>query len=171
MAQLRISSNLPRSFAAHPRVRRGDISGEFDVRLTPHARLSAKVLIFRSCSAMRRFWRDALALGELGKDCRGAVNALSSQGERLINGEWKVCRVHADERYFCVVGLVRGYLTPEIICHEAVHAGFCYAKRVARTPFAAALEFDEERVAYPAGIIAAGINDWLRKEARTWHTD
>lgn len=66
--------------------------------------------------------------------------------------------VYVDPRYFCVIGLVRGHLSMEIISHEAVHAGCAYAKRGARAPWHDALGFDEEHIAYPAGRIAAAIN-------------
>lgn len=72
--------------------------------------------------------------------------------------------INADPRYFCVIGLSlpdvrRKWMT--IISHEAVHAGFCYAKRVTRSPWAEKFDFDEEQIAYPSGNIASGINRQL----------
>lgn len=178
MPRFEIYSNLPGCFHLHPRARTSDIHGEFEVRMTRHAKLRAKVLVFANRTALRRFWRDVLKKPELGRDCAGAVTALLAQAERYEGKRVRI-RVLGDARYFCIVGLARGWLTPEVICHEAVHAGFAYSKRVARSPFAEAHELDEERVAYPAGIIAATINQWLhdnnmhdrRKEAPPCNTD
>lgn len=66
--------------------------------------------------------------------------------------------VEVDPRYFALCFLTHGHLTMEILSHEAVHLGFCYAKRVEREIFKASGSFDEERIAYPAGRLAAALN-------------
>lgn len=92
----------------------------------------------------------------------GAVNHLSC--ERIVfpgknskkqERHW----IEADPRYFCVIGLVKGFLSMEIICHEAVHAGLAYAKRHRRAPWDEHIRhFEEEALCYPSGKIAAAIN-------------
>jgi len=145
-------------FSDHPKAG-NDIASEFLIRLTPHARLSAKVLICRNRAGLQRVWKDVVGQ-PVCRRTQGVVSAMLSQRERHSEGRPQII-VEGNARFFCIIGLARGHLTTNIICHEAVHAGFAYSKRVARTPFAAAHDFDEERIAYPAGIIAARINDWL----------
>jgi len=150
-----------------PRVwsgRRWGIVAETDLRPSRGSTLRAKLLIFRSCRELRRFWSIALKKGDLGAYCQGAVNGLICWKEKQSeNGEWQRRVVRADPRYFCVIGLVKTRLTMLHISHEAVHAGFCYAKRVQRRPWGLSNNLDEERVAYPAGEIARGINAFLHK--------
>jgi hypothetical protein len=111
------------------------VLAEADICPTPHGRLFAKLLVFKNTILLRRFWTSNLNKGELGRWTVGAVN-----------------------------GLVKSKLSMAVIVHESVHAGFCYAKRVKRTPWAAARSFDEEEVAYPAGEIARKINIFLWKK-------
>jgi hypothetical protein len=153
---------LPSTFRSHPNG--GGIVAEFDVRPSRHARLVAKVLVFSSKRAMRRFWAKALGRDDLGPRCEGAVNSLLYQYQNPETGD--VLRVGGDPRYFCVMGLLRRRLTTEIICHESVHVGFAYHNRVARSPFAGPDDLEEERVAYPAGAVAAAILANL--SARGW---
>ena len=152
---------IPRDWAS----RWPGLVAEYDVSPTRRGRLAAKVLVFRNPRALRSFWKIGLKQGELGRWTTGAVNGLISWKERLSrNNIWTRRITRADPRYFCVIGLACGFLTMEHIAHEAVHAGFCYAKRVNRTPWAEGRDFDEEEIAYPAGAIAAGINRFLFKK-------
>lgn len=132
---------------------------EFDVRPTRHGRLFAKVVVFKSNKAMRAFWSHRISKSPLGRWTVGACNGLICWSEK--RGQRRV--TETDRRYFCVIGLIVGRVGMEVIAHEAVHAGFCYAKRVRRTPWAAARDFDEEEVAYPAGAIARAINRELHR--------
>lgn len=144
---------LPTSFAG---IAKG-LKAEIDVPVHRYGRLMAKVLIFKTPAALSRFWKTILG-HDLGKDCKGAVNALGCQIENVRTGK---VRMEGDPRYFCVIGLCVGWLGMEVVSHEAVHAGFCYEKRVRRNLFGQAADFDEERIAYPAGAIAAGIGRFL----------
>ena len=138
------------------------IVAECDIRPTRHGRLYAKLLIFKNPRTLQVFWRDGLKNGSLGRWTVGAVNALVHWTETVgATGEVIRKQRDVDPRYFCVIGLCETKLSMEVISHEAVHAGFCYAKRVKRTPWDAARKFDEEEVAYPSGAIAKKINAFL----------
>lgn len=138
---------LPSKWSGHSKAE--GLVAEADIAVSKRGRLKAKLLVFRSQTAMRKFWRIAMG-HDLGSGCFGAVNGLA--------GEWSDGRVQVDRRYFCVIALCRRHLSMEVISHESVHAGYCYAKRQRRDIFGSVFDFDEERVAYPAGRIAAAIN-------------
>lgn len=129
---------------------------EVDLRVTPRARLLFKTLIFKNSSALRQFWKLSLGRDELGRWTQGAVwatfyTATASTDFRTV--------LIVDERYFCLIGLVRTHLTMEILSHEAVHAAYAYERRVKRTPWEEYVRnFPEEAIAYPAGRIAAALN-------------
>lgn len=150
---------LPRSFG---HIAKG-LTAEADIYPTPRARLAAKLLVFSSPRALRAFWRDVLEKPDLGAGCVGAVNALgheaidfSDDDDDQGRSRW-VC----DPRYFCIIGLCLNHLSMEVVTHEAVHAGFCYARRRGHDPWNDERRLGEEDVAYPAGRIAAAINRWL----------
>ena len=151
---------LPRTFARHPHAQ--GLVAEADITLHRRGRLAAKLLVFKGPLALRRFWKLAVSDASLGRRCLGAVNSLAQEsGRPTKDGGVKWDRMIGDRRYFCVIGLCVGGLSMEIIAHEAVHAGFCYERRVKRNLFGEACDFDEERIAYPAGAIAAAINRFL----------
>ncbi len=149
---------LPRNWSKQFR----GVVAECDISPTRRGRLKAKLLIFATVNDLKRFWRVDLDKGSLGRFTKGAVNGLCHEVLRVNpDGSTAFHKNVYDPRYFCVIGLVKRWLSMEVISHESVHAGFCYAKRVKKTPWAAAREFDEEEVAYPAGAIAAAINRFL----------
>lgn len=132
-------------------------------------RLRAKVLLFDKQATMRTYWRRYAHHG-LGRGFLGAVNALRYSRTDFFTGGGERDTECVDRRYFCMIGLLKGHLTLPVVMHEAVHAGFCFAKRQARSSWdAQALSFDEEAVAYPAGLIAEGLIDLLAK-TRHWPT-
>lgn len=150
---------LPKAFSRHPKGKL--IVAEADIFPTQRARLAAKLLIFAKPTDLRKFWKDIVG-SDLGKDCLGAVNALGRESMFVDdNGEVSNRRWVCDPRYFCIIGLCVGHLSMEIITHEAVHAGFCYARRRGRDPWNDDRRLGEEDVAYPAGRIAAAMNRWL----------
>jgi hypothetical protein len=131
---------------------------EHDIRMNL-GRLRAKLLIFDRPASLRSFWKAIRGLG-LGRGAVGAVNSLAY--ERISFRRAKESRsMECDPRYFCMIGLCKTHLSMEIVSHEAVHAGFAYAKRRKGDAWIAAMDFDEEFVAYPAGRIAAAINRFL----------
>lgn len=151
---------LPRCFARHPKaqglVAEADIS---PLGLGRRGKLFAKLMIWNSPKEMQAFWKHGLKLN-LGAGTLGAVNSMCFE-------EWHpdgAKRLRADPRYFCLISLCLGELSMVIISHEAVHAGFAYEKRVKRCMFGPAQDFDEERIAYPAGYIAAAINRFCDKQ-------
>lgn len=98
----------------------------------------------------------------MGRWCKGAVNGLFCEVIQFHKDGTESSFIEADPRYFCAIGLVKGHLYGEIICHESVHAAFNYVKRVRRSPWDAhAKDFDEEAICYPAGRIAAEISNAL----------
>lgn len=148
---------LPRDWSNHPKMIPHD--GEFDI---PVGSLLAKLIVFKTPSDLKRFWREGLnRASSLGRGrTLGAVNGLyceviPTKGSRYLE---------VDPRYFCFIGLTRKHLNMETISHEAVHAAFCFVKRKSRTPWSVlAKTHDEEAIAYPAGRIAAAINRALHK--------
>lgn len=142
------------------------ILAQGDLRLSDSGRLRAKLLIFKTTAAMRRFWATKLPReyrSNLGRKCLGAVNGLTSWAEQInLKTGAKRLRVYwQDPRYFCLIALSEKSLSMEVVCHESSHAGCCYAKRTKNTPWRAVSEFDEEEIAYPAGRVAAAINRFL----------
>jgi hypothetical protein len=137
---------------------------EADISLHRKGRLLAKLLIFENPTELQRFWKKRLG-GGLGRSCLGAVNALAQERTKFQrNGVELPTVLRGDRRYFCVIGLSAKHLIPEIIAHEAVHAGFAYERRVRRNMFGPACDFDEERIAYPAGRIAGSIEQFARSK-------
>jgi hypothetical protein len=156
--RVKTKSPLPRIWTTHPAAE-GVI---LETDISPgHGSLKAKLLVFKDRKSLRKFWKG-ISHGSLGVTCQGAVNGLYREVIQIQpRGSKKPDTVHleVDPRYFCVIGLVRGFLSMEIISHEAVHAGFAFAKRISGAPWSArAQDFDEEAVAYPSGRIAAAIN-------------
>lgn len=159
--KIELARPLPKSFAHHPKGKHY-IVHEADIFPTPRARLAAKLLVFAHPHDLRKFWKDVLGQPDLGKECVGAVNALGRESMFVDDdGEVSNRRWVCDPRYFCVIGLCIGYLGMEVISHEAVHAGFCYAGRRGRDPWNDDKRLGEEDVAYPAGRIAAALNRYL----------
>lgn len=153
---------IPRCFMRHPKGKH--VVAEADIAPHPYGRLMAKLVVFDTAPHLRKFWREAIG-NNLGKGCVGAVNCLGIEGEE-IDG-WKQNgpkRMHGDPRYFCIIGLCRTNLTMEVISHESVHAGFAYERRVKRNLFGEAADFSEERIAYPAGAVAAAINRFVHRK-------
>lgn len=132
---------------------------EFDVRVCNRGRLAAKVMVFRTQADLKTWWRVVLGV-PLGGRAMAAVNMLQYWVEKSPGRRRGMV---VDSRYFCLMGFVQRWLSMEIITHESVHAGYAYAKRARRTPWAEYTELDEERVAYPAGKIAAAINRLFHK--------
>lgn len=146
---------LRRDWSRHPAAKGLLLESDIGVG---HGRLKAKLMVFHSRLALRKFWA-AISKFKLGAQCLGAVHQLSCKVMSVNKSGQEKKWIECDPRYFCVIGLVRGHLSMEIICHEAIHAGFAYAKRRQKSPWDHhALDFDEEAVCYPAGAIAAAIN-------------
>lgn len=166
MAVIRISENpLPRVWHTHPKAVAKDIIGEAELRISPHSRLRAKLLIFRNNKAMRKFFKDVLGKPEsVCKKTLGVVSGLSYDVFDFSKPGSESVYFEVDPRYFCVIGLLKDHLRMEIICHEAVHAGFAYAARQQRKQWVKGDVLDEEQVCYPAGRIASAINLFCHRE-------
>lgn len=150
---------LPRLFH---RLRGARILGEAELQITRRGRLRAKLLLFATMRDFRHFWREVMGRRDPGSRCLAQVDSMTTTRFRVeADGTETGHYLEVDPRYFCVISLVRGHTGMEVLSHEAVHAGYCYAKRVARTPFEAARHFDEEEIAYPAGRVARWMNVYL----------
>lgn len=150
---------LPHSLWYFPGLR--GLVRECDICITQSARLHAKVAVFKNLSSMRHFWK---LIDKPQPKALAVVCQLSSTRYRIdAQGNEYNHRLEVDPRYFCLMTFALGHLNMEIVSHESVHAGFAYARRVKRSPFKAALRFDEEAIAYPAGRIARSLNGWLYK--------
>jgi hypothetical protein len=139
-----------------------------EIAVHPHSRLRAKVFVFRKRSDLHRFWKDGLGktawTERLGRRCVGAVNVLSYQSISFKDGKESHPVMVVDPRYFCVIGLVQGYLGMEIITHESTHAGFAYARRcMLRNMWGDIGDFEDEQICYPTGRIANEILRALNK--------
>lgn len=137
--------------------------GVFDIKITHGSRLRMKLLVFKTKRDMRRFWRKSLGRKDLSSGTSGCVSPLAH--ERIYtSGPLKGQKfMMVDPRYFCVMGLVMGYLTVEIISHESGHAAFAYSKRVhCRDMWVGLRDHEEERVCYPLGVISQRVADALK---------
>jgi hypothetical protein len=137
-----------------------------DVRVSSRSRLRAKILVFRDLADLQRFWRLGLGHRKPPEDTvQAVVNGLTSiitfhspKGSPKIPPVWQI-----DPVYFCVAGFVLGNLNMNCITHESVHAAYAYARRVAGRKSWPDKEDPEEHVCYPAGRIAAAINQLFHR--------
>lgn len=130
-----------------------------DIKLTPGSKLAARVVIFKNITDLRRQVKNVFGI-ELGNSCYAAVIDLADIVEDGQTGK-KV--LQCDPKYYCFIGFAQNKLSIEYVCHECVHAGYAYEKRVKRDIWAPINSIDEERVAYPAGMLARNIMAWIWK--------
>ena len=144
----------------------GGIVHEARIKVTKHSRLCAKLLIFDNHASLKDFFERILdRRGSVTDDTRGIVTALSWKVTCFSNKEQEKEYIEVDPRYFCLIGLIMGYLRMDIICHEAVHAAFNYKERQNRRLWDDGDNPDhEEEICYPAGIIASRINSFCHNE-------
>lgn len=158
--KLKLGKAIRRDWSRHPAAKGCLLEKDLSIY---RSNLKEKLMVFSSRRDLRKFWA-AITPFKLGRQCMGVVNQLSCHVLTYDRKGNERQHIEADPRYFCVIGLVKGFLSMEIISHESVHAGFAYAKRIKKTPWDQdALGFDEETVCYPAGAIAAAINRAIDK--------
>ena len=147
---------LPRKWAK----RGSGIIHEADLRVWRHSKIVAKLLVFENRRALRRFWKDLNPPGVSMKGACGVVSRLATYVIPFQGGEEGRHYLAVDPRYFCMIGLAKGWLSMEILTHEALHAAFAYQDRTRRVwdP-----ENGEENLAYPTGRIAAAMLGSLSK--------
>ena len=131
--------------------------------------LKAKTLIFTSCRNLCFFWKHGLGLGNLGRNCNAAVNSLAIHYHDPVTMEQTAIEV--DKNFFCVIGLIKGHMTNEVLTHEAGHAAIHYYRRVNgnKNIWEKKFDFNEEGFCYPLGIIAShllAIRDEMKKETK-----
>lgn len=151
--------SIPRNWERFSK--RFGILGEIDIKVRHTSRLWMKTLMFKSIRGMSDFWKEILGHGGLGTNCRGCVNGLAMEHVKFHKGGGETRTMLVDRRYFCIMGLIVGHTSIEVVTHESVHAAFNYAKRVnKRDLWHGAVDLDEENVCYPAGRIATTLADW-----------
>jgi len=137
--------------------------GLWDIRVTGGSRLFMKMAMFRNNRDLRYFWRHALGSSDLCSRTRGCVRNLATEVTDYSKGPDAKPFMEVDPRYFAVMGLIQGHTNDEILCHEAVHAAFAYAKRVGhRNLWAGARTLDEEMICYPAGRIMRFVKNAIK---------
>lgn len=139
---------------------------EKDLNIWKRSKLKMKFLIFENCKLLTEFFEglgdSPTTMFDQGAQAAGMV--CNFMTVHYPEGDEKRAYMTADGKYFAWMGISKGYLSMEIICHESVHAGFSYAKRVGRIPFGNVVEdFDEELVCYPSGRVAQVVYDEVTK--------
>lgn len=148
---------LPRDWTTLPGSE--GISFQRDVAVSPKSSLRLKVLVFRHRAAMFHFWTKGLDRPALHPSTLAVFNPLTVTVEdysRTPRGRRRPPETRVDPRYFGVIGFVEGWLTPEIITHECIHAGFAYSRRVGGNHHWPD-DDEEERVCYPAARLADAV--------------
>lgn len=153
---------IPQNFRTF--AKRYGILGEVDIKVRHTSRLAMKALMFTTRKGLRDFWKQRLGREDLGNGCLGCVNKLGYEVHFFPKGGGMLQYIEVDARYFAIMGLIAGHCTMEILCHESVHAGFAYAKRVHKKDlWHNSKDLDEEDVCYPSGRIAGALAGWCAK--------
>ena len=130
-------------------------------------KLKMHLLVFRDNRKMIAYAGEQLKEIHSGGDSiqtMGMVICANQCFIRVEEGKEDFCFVKQDRQYVCVILLSAECIHSEGVNHEAVHAGFAYYRRVHRTRWDEPIAvFDEEGVAYPAGLVARRIYQILSK--------
>jgi hypothetical protein len=142
-----------------------DIVFSCEVRVSRQSRLRVKALVFKDGKAMRRFWKVSLERPPLSTDIVAVCGENSTEitYPKEKDKPQRPSEMRVDPRYVCVLGFIEGFLTPEYITHESVHAAYAYDRRVQGKNHWPDNDQPEERICYPAGIIAGQIIRKLHK--------
>lgn len=126
----------------------------------------AKVIVFKNRKSMRHFYANVIPKyrgpDPLDVGCQGCVNKLIVAQVDPHTSE--VVSVQVDRRYFCIVLLVEGFLSNEVILHEAVHVGFAWDYRTQGVSRYSVADMSEENVCYPAGLFADALLKIIEEE-------
>ena len=144
------------------RIKAEGVVAQKDLTIGAEGDPKAKLLVFKNRTLMRKFYKSVLPAlrggGEeyqnagLGARCLGFVNQMRVDCYRVPEeGDLEWTRSEVDRRYFCLVGLVEGHLTAEVITHEAVHVGFAWDIRTRGSGPFEDPHNPEENVCYLAG--------------------
>lgn len=144
-----------------------DLHSAWDIKMPRRSRLYLKLALFKTRKGMRLYWNKYLD-GDIGPDTFGIVSSLSTKIADYRKGKHGQERTEVDPRYFAVMGISLPDCDAEVICHESVHAGFAWAKRVKPGKLWALKneENEEEFVCYPAGYIARRVATLIAKECK-----
>ena len=126
---------------------------------------AAKVAFFKDRKSMRHFY--AKILPRYMSDAEMNPKTLERNASGCVGKLWTKDnrdRDFFDRNYFCIVLLVEGCLTAEILCHEACHVGFAWeAWTQGKSPFPHP-ENREENVCYPAGIFLDQVLRFIKEK-------
>ena len=154
---------LPKLFHTHP-AGKGIVS-EALLKISNHSRLRAKLLVFDTNRSMGHFYTHALDKpGAVCPKTRGICSSLTYELVKFHPDGRETSRLVVDPKYFCLIGLLAGHLTTEIITHESVHAAFAYKARMRGRVWSQEHELEEEEICYPAGVIARLVTQHLKTE-------
>lgn len=148
---------LPRDWRCLPGVDRAVLVR--DIAVTRGSRLRMKLLVFRNNRDLCWFWRYGLDRSPLCRRTFGVVSDLSFEVISFKKGGNESRHLRVDPRYFAVMGLIRKAVNVEVVCHEAMHVGFAYARRrgFSCDVWPGAKDMPEENICYPAGRIANNV--------------
>lgn len=129
----------------------------------------AKVVIFKNRRDMHRFYnvilpeyRNAVEFkcNKLDKRALGCVNSLV-----IHYTKGSLIKHEVDKRYFCIVLLIEGYLTAEVLVHEGVHVGFAWDWRMKGDGPYSDPNNDEENTCYITGIFVDKLITCIKQDA------
>lgn len=168
--KLRLGKPLPRLFSTHPQAK--GIIHEARVKLSGYSRLQAKVLVFDTNKSMRHFFDKVLDRpGQVCPKTQGICTALTSEVIKFHKDGSETHLLEVDPRYFCLIGLIYDHVTPEVVAHECIHAGFAYAARQRRKIWDGRDDaMPEEEVCYPSGKMISMLFDHLTQEGIMRHS-
>lgn len=154
-----IRPGLPRNLA---NVQPEGIIWAGEVMICDRKKPSLKVLVFTSRRRMRKFWKEVLG-GHL-HNFSAAVTYCSHTSITFAGGKESAPVLYVQPNFVAVMGLVKGFITYEIIVHECVHAAEAWSERFPGYPWQGVKEVPVESICYPAGKFACQIIKHLTLE-------
>lgn len=132
------------------------IAHEALLKINRHSRLRCKLLIFRTREDLDRWYSHVLKRpGIVCKGTQGIFGNLSEERDGVL---------YVDPYYFGIICLIKGFVTPEIVIHECIHAAFAYASRMKGRQWSRPTDLPEEEICYPAGSMSAMLLQYLANE-------
>jgi hypothetical protein len=141
------------------------IQAEASIRVRERDAVRLKVLLFKNKTQLQKFWREKLGQ-KLGRYCNGAVSTLIDRYYTLNDdGTKHYVKWSCDKRYYAVMGLCATHISYEVVTHECLHAASAYVNRTLgrKRRFSQDDELVEEEIAYPLGILADSVFNWLNE--------
>ena len=159
MARFKVSSVLPSDFTLHPHCK--GLIAQMNLRYEV-SRLACKVLVFDTRQNMLAF---AAALGSINpKRTNALVHTLHYEVVKIAPDGKETTVEMIDGRYFAVAMFHKRALFDFVIAHECVHIAYALYRRAEKKFRGNIFDFDEERIAYPAGDFTATLCRWLLRK-------